>query len=104
MPSEPVSAASQDAAEFDLLIRGGDVVSVFTGETFPADVAIRGETIAAVLAPGSIDPGQAAEVVDASGLTIAPGYVDAHIHVESSFVTPARQASWIRFASIIRLS
>ena len=90
MPAQPARAES----DYDLLIQHGTVVSVFTGETFPADVAIRGETIAAVLAPGSIDPGQAAEVVDARGLTVAPGYVDAHMHVESSFVTPASFA-WL---------
>jgi adenine deaminase len=91
MPAEPVPASQTD---YDLLIRNGAVVSVFTGETFPADVAVRGETIAAVLAPGSVDPGQAADVLDASGLTVAPGYVDAHMHVESSFVTPASFA-WL---------
>jgi adenine deaminase len=95
MPAEPVPASQTD---YDLLIRNGAVVSVFTGETFPADIAIRGETIAAVLAPGSVDSGQAAEVLDASGLTVAPGYVDAHMHVESSFVTPASFA-WLTLPS-----
>src|SRR5690349_2878954 len=90
MPPQPANGDST----YDLLIRGGTVVSVFTGETFPADVAVNGETIAAILAPGTIDPAQAAEVLDAAGLTIAPGYIDAHIHVESSFVTPASFA-WL---------
>lgn len=90
MPAHPANTEH----DYDLLIRGGTVLSVFTGETFPADVAVRGETIAAVLAPGSIGPGQAAEVLDARGLTVAPGYVDAHLHVESSFVTPASFA-WL---------
>jgi adenine deaminase len=85
MPADPA---------YDLLIRGGRVVSVFTGETFPADVAVRGETIAAVLAAGTVEPGQAREVLDASGLSIVPGYVDSHLHVESSFVTPASFA-WL---------
>ena len=57
MPPHPASVEH----DYDLLIQNGTVVSVFTGETFPADVAINGETIAAVLAPGSIKPGQAAE-------------------------------------------
>src|SRR3954447_9024149 len=91
MPSEPRPAAEP---AFDLRVRHGTVVSVFTGEMFPADVAIRGETIAAVLPPGTVDPGQAAEVLDAAGLTVAPGYVDAHMHIESSFVTPASFA-WL---------
>src|SRR3954453_2244239 len=92
MPSHSDRAANR--ATYDLLIQHGTVVSVFTGETFQADVAVRGETIAAILAPGSIDPAQATEVLDATGLIIAPGYIDAHIHVESSFVTPAAFA-WL---------
>jgi adenine deaminase len=91
MPAQPVP---ESGPTYDLLIQNGTVVSVFTGETFPADVAVSGETIAAVLPPGSVDPGLAAEVVDATSLTVAPGYVDAHIHVESSFVTPASFA-WL---------
>lgn len=79
---------------YDLLIRGGSVVSIFTGETFPADVAIRGETIAAVLPPDTVTPDQISGVLDAPGLTIAPGFIDAHMHVESSFVTPAAFA-WL---------
>jgi adenine deaminase len=94
MPSQPAPAPAPADAGYDLLIRGGAVVSVFTGETFAADVAIRGETIAAVLPPGTVAPGQAAELLDAGGLTVAPGYVDAHMHVESSFVTPASFA-WL---------
>src|SRR5687768_17100175 len=76
----------------DLLIRGGRVVSVFTGELFAADVTVRGETSSGVLPPGStID---ARETLDAAGMIVAPGYVDAHMHVESTFVTPAAFA-WL---------
>ena len=86
MPAQPATSETT----YDLLIQDGTVVSVFTGETFPADVAIQGETIVAILAPGSIDAGQAAEVVDARRLIIAPGYVDAHIHVEQFRDSPPR--------------
>ncbi len=71
----------------DLVIRGGRVVSTFTGEIFAADVVVRGATIVAVLPPGS--DVAAREALDARGLLVAPGYVDAHVHVESTFVTPA---------------
>jgi adenine deaminase len=94
MPPMPAQPDPESGSAYDLLIQNGTVVSVFTGETFPADVAVSGETIAAILPPGSVDPGLAAEVVDATGLTVAPGYIDAHIHVESSFVTPASFA-WL---------
>jgi adenine deaminase len=94
MPASLPGGDSAPAYDYDLLIFGGSVISVFTGELFPADVAVRGTGIAAVLPPGSIDPGSAATTLDADGMTVAPGYIDAHLHVESSFVTPATFA-WL---------
>jgi adenine deaminase len=76
----------------DVLIQGGQVVSAFTGEVFPADVAVDGDTISGVLPPGTAGP--AAQTVDARGLVIAPGFVDAHMHIESTFVTPA-MCAWL---------
>ncbi|MEV0263627.1 adenine deaminase C-terminal domain-containing protein [Streptomyces sp. NPDC050617] len=70
----------------DVRISGGRVVSAFTGEEFAADVLLRGETISGVLPPGA--PGAARDHVDATGLLVVPGFVDAHMHIESSFLTP----------------
>jgi dihydropyrimidinase len=69
-------------------IRGGTVVGA-TGSA-PADVLVDGETIAAVLAPGSaalgVDPAAAADrVIDATGKYVVPGGVDAHTHMELPF-------------------
>ncbi|NLU70508.1 adenine deaminase C-terminal domain-containing protein [Streptomyces sp. HNM0574] len=76
----------------DIRISAGRVVSVFTGETFTADVLVTGEEISGVVPPGT--GGAAAETVDAAGRLIVPGFVDAHMHVESSFLTPAAFA-WL---------
>jgi adenine deaminase len=73
--------------EGTLLLRGGSVVSVHTGETFRADVLLAGDRIRAVLAPGTADM-VAPETVDVTGRLVVPGYIDAHMHVESSLVTP----------------
>lgn len=73
-------------APVDLLIRNGNVVSVQTGEVWAADVAVVSDTIRAVLPPGT--PTEAAEVLDATGLIVAPGYIDAHMHIESSLLAP----------------
>jgi len=64
----------------DLLIRGGRVLSVFTREWLDVDVAICDGAIAGL---GSY---QGDEVVDADGAYVVPGFIDAHMHLESSKV------------------
>ncbi|MFJ6696870.1 adenine deaminase C-terminal domain-containing protein [Streptomyces sp. NPDC091272] len=71
---------------YDVRISGGRVVSTFTGEEFAADVLLRGDTVAGVVPPGT--PAEALEEVDAAGMLVVPGFVDAHMHIESSFLTP----------------
>lgn len=63
----------------DLVLRGGRVLSVFTGELLEADVAVCGEHVAGV---GRGYEGR--EVVDVSGLILLPGFIDGHMHVEST--------------------
>jgi dihydropyrimidinase len=65
-----------------MLIKGGTVVTS-TGP-FAADVLVEGETVAALLAPGS-SPAEGAEVVDATGKYVIPGGIDAHTHMELPF-------------------
>ncbi|WP_327665946.1 adenine deaminase C-terminal domain-containing protein [Streptomyces sp. NBC_00498] len=77
--------------QHDLRISGGRVVSTFTGEEFAADVLVRGETISAVLPPGT--PADAREEIDATGMLVVPGFVDAHMHIESAFLTPQEFAA-----------
>ncbi|WP_265523071.1 dihydropyrimidinase [Oerskovia flava] len=70
------------------LISGGTVVNA-TGRA-PADVLVDGETVAAVLAPGSTALGvdlaaHVDQVIDATGKYVVPGGVDAHTHMEMPF-------------------
>jgi adenine deaminase len=62
----------------DLVIRGGKVLSVFTREWLETDVAIADGWIAGL---GEYD---GRETIDATGRYVVPGFVDAHVHVESS--------------------
>ncbi len=67
----------------DVLFRGGQVVNVFTGEIVEEDVAVAGPFVAG-LGPGY----EAASVIDLDGRFLLPGFIDAHVHIESSLVTP----------------
>jgi adenine deaminase len=61
----------------DLVVRGGRVLSVFTREWLEADVAVVDGTIAGI---GAYEGG---ETVDATGRYVVPGFIDAHMHLES---------------------
>lgn len=61
---------------FDLLIRGGTVVTA--SDTFNADIGIRGETVAAI--GQGLDSGR--REIDARGKLAMPGGVDSHAHIE----------------------
>ena len=72
----------------DLVLRRGKLVNVCSGEVINGiDVAIKGSRIAYVGhdAAHTIDSGT--QVVDLEGMYIAPGFLDGHVHVESSMVT-----------------
>jgi adenine deaminase len=64
----------------DLVVRGGRVLSVFTREWLQADVAVCDGWIAGV---GSYE---GIETLDAAGRWVVPGFVDAHVHLESSLL------------------
>ncbi|MCP3904659.1 MAG: adenine deaminase [Planctomycetes bacterium] len=68
----------------DLLIAGGRIVNVFTGAVEPGNVSIVDGWIAAV---GSGTP-EARATVDAAGGVVCPGLIDAHMHIESTLLTP----------------
>ncbi len=66
----------------DLVLRGGRMLSVFTREWLETDVAVADGYIAGL---GDYD---GAEIVDASGRYVVPGFIDAHMHLESTKLLP----------------
>ncbi|WCK68123.1 adenine deaminase [Agrobacterium tumefaciens] len=90
MRARAVAAARGDAA-FDVLITGGTLVDVVTGELRAADIGIVGPLIASVHEPANRS--DAAQLVDASGAFVSPGLIDTHMHIESSMITPAAYAA-----------
>ncbi|MGO9963644.1 MAG: adenine deaminase C-terminal domain-containing protein [Acidimicrobiales bacterium] len=75
--------AAEGVRKSDLVLRGGQLVNVATGEIYQADVAVAGDIIAAVGDVGShIGPDTA--VIDVSGRYLVPGLIDGHLHIECS--------------------
>ncbi|RLC86942.1 MAG: adenine deaminase [Chloroflexi bacterium] len=80
----PIARGDEPA---DLVLRNGRVINVFTGEIVETDVAIAGDTIV------GLGPDYAAkEEIDLGGRYVCPGLMDAHVHIESSMVTPPQFA------------
>ncbi len=67
----------------DILLKNGRLINVYTGDIYLADVAIAGNQIVGV-GTGY----HAHETIDLNGDYICPGFIDAHVHIESSMVPP----------------
>ena len=73
----------------DTVITNVRVVNVFTGEILPANVFIKDGYFAHVQYQHPETPdGPAETAVDGHGLYMVPGFIDAHVHIESSMLTP----------------
>lgn len=70
----------------DLLIKDGTVIDVFNGTAEKKDLLIKNGIIAAC---GRFEEDEAERTVSAEGQYLLPGFIDAHIHIESSHMTPA---------------
>ncbi|OGW48872.1 MAG: adenine deaminase [Nitrospirae bacterium GWC2_57_9] len=70
----------------DLVLRGGSILNVFSGEVYRADVAIAGGRIA------GLGEYRGKKSIDVSSRLILPGLIDSHVHLESSMLMPAEFA------------
>lgn len=73
----------------DMVIRNITIVDVFSLDTYIADIVIHDGHFTAI---GEY-PEPAKQVIDGSGKMIIPGFIDAHVHIESSMVTPVGYAN-----------
>jgi adenine deaminase len=78
---EELIAAARGEVEVDLLLSGGCIANLLSGEVHRADVAIHIGRIV------GFDCCSARETIDLSENILAPGFIDGHVHIESSMVT-----------------
>ena len=71
------------------LLKNGTVVNVFTGELEKANVLMENEKIIGV---GDYTDAEADVIEDISGKYVCPGFIDGHIHIESTMLTPTELA------------
>lgn len=68
----------------DLVIKNCRIVNVLSGEIYSGEVAIADGKIIGM----GTTPYDGEQVIDAGGKYLAPGFIDAHIHIESSYISP----------------
>jgi adenine deaminase len=86
MELEELLAYARGDTPADLLLKNARVVNVLSGEILPSNVALVRSWIV------GLGDYKAREVLDLKGAYLAPGLIDAHVHIESSLVTPAEFA------------
>ena len=71
------------AKKADIVLRGGRVFDLITGDFLEGDVAICGDTIV-----GTCENYSGKKIIDVNDMILVPGFIDTHLHIESSMVTP----------------
>ena len=81
--------AARRLEKADLVLKNTTYLDVFTGTLKTGDIAVVGEKI---VGTGEY---RGNEEIDCTGLTVLPGYIDGHVHIESSQLSPEEFASLI---------
>jgi len=67
----------------DLVVRNARILNLVTGELQSGDIAVCGSKVV-----GTFDSYRGVEEIDAQGRCAVPGFIDSHVHCESTLVTP----------------
>ena len=73
----------QGLSQADLVLKGGRIFDLVSGELIKSDVAICNDRIV-----GTMGEYSGAREIDVTGKVVVPGFIDTHCHVESSLLTP----------------
>jgi len=87
----------------DLLLRNAELIDGSGAARRAADVAVTGDRITAVAAPGTLSPSPQTQVIDLDGLVLAPGFIDIHTHYDAQILWDAdlTPSSWHGVTSVI---
>ena len=88
-----LTAVARGQAPADLYVRGATLLNVYTGELYPANVAIKGEHVAYVGRRADMVRSRT-RVLDVPGRVLVPGYIDPHVH-PAHLTTPSAFARHI---------
>jgi adenine deaminase len=86
MTLETLIAVARGEEPADLVLKNAQLINVLSGEIHAADIAIHADQVV------GFGDYQAREVVDLDGQFVCPGFMDAHVHLESAMVQPAEFA------------
>jgi N-acyl-D-aspartate/D-glutamate deacylase len=92
-PYEATNPRPPQDPDYDLIVRHGKVVDGTGNAWYHADMAVKGDKIVAL---GRALPGRAKQVIDASGLVVAPGFIDIHSHSDFLLLEDGSAQSKIR--------
>jgi adenine deaminase len=79
-------AVARGEKKADIVLKNGQLINVFAGEVYSADVAIHKDHIA------GIGDYSGEEEIDLNGRYVAPGFIDSHLHIESTLLHPGELA------------
>jgi len=88
-----LTAVARGDSAADRYLRGGTLLNVYTGEIYPANVAIARERIAYVGLRDDMVRART-DVIDVTGRILVPGYIEPHAH-PTNLVTPAALARYV---------
>lgn len=83
----------QSKKEFDLIIKDGFIFDGLGKEAFEADIGISGNLIKKI---GKIPPSKGKSIIDAQGLVVCPGFIDAHDHTDTGLLVNPKAESAVR--------
>ena len=84
------TTAFGQSSQYDILIKNGRVIDGTGNPWYYADVGVNGDRIAAI---GDLSNATGRDTIDATGLVVAPGFIDMHTHVDDGFGDPDRSAT-----------